>query len=91
MFMAQLLLAFHRDKASMSIVLSIMSNQIFQEVCMKNFIDKIKEEKSNDLEKLNITKVKSDEDWTDVNLNAKETLAHAKVIKGLVSKKRKHI
>ena len=58
---------------------------------MKNFIDKIKEEKSSGFERLNITKVKSDEDWTNVNQNAKETLAHAKVIKGLLSKKGKRI
>jgi hypothetical protein len=58
---------------------------------MKNFIDKIKEEKSNDFERLNITKVKPDEDWTNVNQNAKETFAHAKVIKGLVARKRKRI
>ncbi len=58
---------------------------------MKNFIDKIKEKKSSDFERLNITKVKPDEDWTNVNQNAKETLAHAKVIKGLASKTRKSI
>jgi hypothetical protein len=58
---------------------------------MKNFIDKIKEEKNNDFAGLNITKVKSDEDWTNVNQNAKETLAHAKVIKGLISKSKKTI
>lgn len=58
---------------------------------MKNFIDEIKEAKSSDSGRLNITKVKSDEDWTDVNQNAKETLAHAKVIKGLTSKTRKRI
>ncbi len=34
---------------------------------MKNFIDKIKEEKNNDFVGLNITKVKSDEEWTNVN------------------------
>jgi hypothetical protein len=53
---------------------------------MKNFIDKIKEEKSSDFEGLNITKVKTDEDWTNSNQNAKEALAHAKVIKSLISK-----
>ncbi len=58
---------------------------------MKNFIDKIKEEKNNDFAGLNITKVKSDEDWTNVNQNAKETLAHAKVIKGLIPKSKKTI
>ncbi len=58
---------------------------------MKNFIDKIKEKKSSDFERLNITKVKPDEDWTNVNQHAKETFAHAKVMKGLIPNKRKRL
>jgi hypothetical protein len=58
---------------------------------MKNFIDKIKEEKNSNFKGLNITKVKTDEDWTNINQKAKEALAHAKVIKGLISKQRKSI
>jgi len=58
---------------------------------MKNFIDKIEADKSSDYEGLNTAKVRTGEDWTNSNQKTREALAHAKVIKGLISKQKKSI